>query len=327
MTYYDFKEIGLSLKGDARYCKFIEIVDANRPFYSEKTVEQIDITLERPSFTQKYGFRAGSIAEALGVDLATITRMKKPSFIVSAKVFQELCHGIFHCSCQQILFNDKDGISVLPKRIGVAARAMENIMLHERADILKQIAGIRLKYEAEHGPYIISRPTIPWIRVKEYSEEILSPVSTCLGDYAGCRVGLILSKLQKVNDNSRCGPHLDTLMFLSWAMGTTVDSLMVQDYTKITAIGYRYADSVIRVSDSIICKTIGHLLNLPENIQSKCIALIFYACEGHSAQQVQQLPSNQVNHENRGKKPRESIYRPVPLIPRITEDKPSKKSN
>lgn len=277
--FHKFSDIDLgAYKGDECYFKFIETVNKNRPFYSEKTTDMMEKALNYPEFTKYFGHNSSAIAEALKVNPSAITRLHQPSFIVSPKVFRELCHNILRCSCQEILFNDKNGISVLPQRIGSAARAMEDLMLHERKEILSQIEEIRNQYEKENGPYQIHFMKIPWLQVQEYAANMYRPITDCIGDYGGWRVATSICKLKKFNETTRIGAHLDTLMFLSWAMGTTIDALMVQDYTKVTDIGYRYANRVVKITDSSTVKMVGHILNLPTDIQAKCIALVFKAC-------------------------------------------------
>ena len=64
---------------------------------------------------------------------------------------------------------------------------------------------------------------IPWLQVQEYAANMYRPITDCIGDYGGWRVATSICKLKKFNETTRIGAHLDTLMFLSWAMGTTFD--------------------------------------------------------------------------------------------------------
>lgn len=274
MNFIDYETIDPALKDDEYYFRFIDIVKENRAYYGNKC----DVLLDK--VRDKYGYCALDIANALDVNPTALTRVRKSGFIAGPQLLSSLCYNYFKMSCHEFLFNDSDPVSPLPRRLAAAGKVMEESMLHTRKKILDMVADVRADYEKEHGPYQRNVVLLPGERFQEFADENFSTIYQCLGDKGGWRVNIVLRGLNRFNpENIRGGAHLDTVMYLAYAMGTTIDSLLVQDYSKVTSIGYRYANRVVKFTDSSTVKTMSHLLNLSNDVQNRCIASIFNECK------------------------------------------------
>lgn len=249
-----------------KYTLFSQIVQLNTAYYGQKAARLMDY----------HGVNGKKLADENGFSSSMFSRMKKPQFTVSPTFLTFTCYRVFHMSCHDFIFEKKDQPTILPRSLAFVAKAMSKKSINEKTSILRHVKKIRFSYEQEIGECTFSTAALPGIRYKEYAKEQYLPESVCLNKSAGVPVSRRMARAASSQEHSTDPLRLETLIYVTWVTGTTMDYFLIQDYTQYQPIGYYQGSDVVEVTDALTVEVISNLLHLPDEQQAECIAYITY---------------------------------------------------